>query len=81
MKWMAIVVLIWMGGQGRQPPTIQVAVETEALCNEVVKALARDLGKAAAKALERGEAAPEKSSGELARKHNLVLTSCVQTAN
>lgn len=81
MKWVAIVVLIWVAGQGRQPPVIQVAVETEALCKEVVRALARDLGRAAAKALERGKAAPAESSGEIARKHNLVLTSCVRIAN
>ena len=81
MKWMAIVVLIYMAGQGRQPPVIQVAVETEALCKEAVKALARDLGKAALKVLERGEAPPAKSSGDGSRKHNLVLTSCVQIAN
>ncbi len=71
MKWMAIVVLIWMSGQGREPPVIQVAVETEALCKEAVKALARDLGKIAA----------AESAGKGKPRHNLVLTSCVRIAN
>ena len=72
MKWMAIAVLIWaVSAAGGPPPVIQVPVETEALCKEAVRALARDLGKAAA----------AKSFGEPARKHNLVLTSCVRIAN
>ncbi len=81
MKWMAIVVLIYLGGQGRQPSIIQVAVETEALCKEAVKALARDLGRAAAKALESGKPLPKGASVINAGKHNLVLTSCIRIAN
>ena len=38
MKWMAIAVLIWLASPTSPPPTIQVAVENEALCKEVVKA-------------------------------------------
>lgn len=72
MEWMAIAVLIWaVSAAGAPPPVIQVAVETEALCKEAVKALARDLGKDAA----------AKSFGKPARKHNLVLTSCIRIAN
>ena len=81
MKWMAIVVLIWLAPAGGPPPTIQVAVETEALCNEVVKTLARDLGKAEAKALESGKPLPEGASFVNPGKHNLVMTSCVRIAN
>ena len=71
MKWMAIVVLIWLASPTSPPPTLQVAVESEALCEEAVKALARDLGKIAA----------AESDGRGKPKHNLVLTSCVQIEN
>ena len=71
MKWMAIAVLIWLAPAGGPPPTVQVAVESETLCKEAVKAVARDLGKIAA----------AKAAGDSKPKHNLVLTSCVRIAN
>lgn len=71
MKWMAIVVLIWPASPNAPPPVIQVVVETEALCKEAVKVLARDLGKIAA----------AESDARRKPKHNLVLTSCVRIAN
>ena len=72
MEWMAIAVLVWAAPTAAAtPPTIQVAVESEALCKEAVKALARDLGKIAA----------AESGGRGKPKRNLVLTSCVRIAN
>ena len=72
MKWMAIAVLFWAASPTAPPPTIQIAVETEALCKEAGKALSRDLGKIAA---------AESAGGYIEASHNLVLTSCIRIAN
>ncbi len=70
MKWMAIAVLFWVASPTAPPPVIQVAVESESLCQDAVKSLARDLGKIAA----------SKSAGQGGARYNLVLTSCIRIA-
>ncbi len=74
MEWMAIVILLWSASTTAPPPVIQVAVESERLCKDAVKLLARDLGKIAAGAAARGGTA-----GRLG-EYNLVLTSCIRVA-
>ena len=71
MEWMAIAVLVWTSSPTAAPPTIQVAVESEALCKEAVEALARDLGAIAL----------AKAAGRSDNRRNLVLTSCVRIAD